>query len=64
MSRRRKKLNDQHAIHDLFLQDDLKAEEARLIAQRREEQGNPIADMMAQLEQMKRETGRAVEREV
>ena len=28
MSRRRKKLNDQHAIHDLFLQDDIKAEPA------------------------------------
>ena len=58
MRRRRKKLHDQHAIHDLFLQDDIKAEEARLIAQRSEEQGNPIADMMAQLEQMKREGGR------
>ena len=46
MRRRRKKLNDQHAIHDLFLQDDIKAETQRLVDQRREEHGNPIEDMM------------------
>ena len=46
MRRRRKKLNDQHAIHDLFLQDDIKAEARRLVAQRREEHGNPIEEMM------------------
>ena len=53
MRRRRKKLNDQHAIHDLFLQDDIKAETQRLVDQRREDQGNPIEDMMGELERLK-----------
>ena len=53
MSRRRKKLNDQHAIHDLFLQDDIKAETRRLVAQRREEHGNPIEQMQDELTRLK-----------
>ena len=53
MGRRRKKLNDQHAIHDLFLQDDIKAEIRRLVAQRREEHGNPIEQMQAELARLK-----------
>ena len=51
--RRRKKLNDQHAIHDLFLQDDIKAATRRLVAQRREEHGNPIEEMLGELERLK-----------
>ena len=53
MRRRRKKLNDQHAIHDLFLQDDIKAETRRLVAQRREEHGNPIEQMQDELTRLK-----------
>ena len=63
MRRRRKKLNDQHALHDLFLQDDIKAETRRLVAQRREEHGNPIEEMMGALERLKAGQSAAIERQ-
>ena len=63
MRRRRKKLNDQHAIHDLFLQDDIKAETRRLVAQRREEHGNPIEQMQAELERLKAGQSGPIERQ-
>ena len=56
MRRRRKKLHAQDAMRDLFLQDDIKAERARIVAQRTEEQGNPIGDMLAELDRVRAES--------
>lgn len=55
MRRRRKKLQPQDAMRDLFLRDDIKAERARLVAQRAEEHGNPISDMLAELGRIRAE---------
>ena len=40
-------------MRDLFLQDDIKAEIARLDAQRREDHGDPIGQMMAELDRLR-----------
>ena len=56
MRRRRRKQQPQDAMRDLFLQDDIKAEIARLDAQRREDHGDPIGQMMAELEQLRQPT--------
>ena len=52
---RRKKLQRQDALRDLFLQDDIKAERARIVVQRAEEQGNPVGDMLAELRRVREE---------
>ena len=61
--RRRKKLQPQDAMRDLFLQDDIKAERARIVAQRAEEHGNPIGDMLAALRRVREERNPAREAE-
>ena len=55
MRRRRKKLQPQDAMRDLFLRDDIKAERARIVAQRAEEHGDPIGDMLAELGRIRAE---------
>ena len=56
---RRKKLQPQDALRDLFLQDDIKVERARIVAQRAEEQENPIGDMLAELRRVREEINTA-----
>ena len=51
--RRRRKQQQQDAMRDLFLRDDIKAEIARLDAQRREDHGDPIGQMMAELDRLR-----------
>ena len=56
MRRRRRKQQPQDAMRDLFLRDDIKAEIARLDAQRREDHGDPIGQMMAELDRLRQPT--------
>lgn len=56
MRRRRRKQQPQDAMRDLFLQDAIKAEIARLDAQRREDHGDPIGQMMAELDRLRQGT--------
>ena len=53
MRRRRRKQQPQDAMRDLFLQENIKAEVARLDTQRREDHGNPIGQMMGELERLR-----------